>query len=81
MKVIQQYISEKCALYHGDSCEVLKGIPENTIHFEIYSPPFASLYTYSNSERDLGNCKDNSEFFEQFKFIRENFSGYSCRDV
>lgn len=69
MKVIQQHITEKSALYHGDSCEVLTGIPENTIHYSIYSPPFASLYTYSNSERDLGNCRNNDEFFEQFRFI------------
>ncbi|MDR2626724.1 MAG: site-specific DNA-methyltransferase [Dysgonamonadaceae bacterium] len=69
MKVINQDVTDKYAIYHGDSCEVLQGIPENTIHFEIYSPPFASLYTYSNSDRDLGNCKDNNEFFTQFEFI------------
>jgi len=57
------------ALYNGDSCEVLTGIPSDSIHFEVYSPPFASLYTYSNSERDLGNCRTKSEFFEQFEFI------------
>jgi DNA modification methylase len=71
MKVIEQDITERYALYHGDSCEVLKGIPESSIHFIIYSPPFASLYTYSNSERDLGNCKCNEEFFEQFNFISD----------
>lgn len=64
-----QSISDNYALYNGDSCEVLKGIPDNSIHFEIYSPPFASLYTYSNSERDLGNCRTKSEFFEHFEFI------------
>jgi DNA modification methylase len=69
MKVIDQQIADKYAIYHGDSCEVLQGIPQNSIHFEIYSPPFASLYTYSNSDRDLGNCSNNGEFFEQFKFI------------
>lgn len=69
MNVKNQYITDKMALYHGDSCEILTEIPENSIHFEIYSPPFASLYTYSNSERDLGNCKSHNEFFEQFKFI------------
>lgn len=69
MNVKNQYVDGKMALYHGDSCEVLTEIPDNSIHFEIYSPPFASLYTYSNSERDLGNCKSNSEFFEQFDFI------------
>jgi hypothetical protein len=69
MNVIDQKITDKYALYNGDSCEVLKGIPDNSIHFEIYSPPFASLYTYSSSERDLGNCRSQTEFFEQFKFI------------
>lgn len=69
MNVKNQSIDENYALYHGDSCEILKGIPDNSVHFEIYSPPFASLYTYSNSERDLGNCRNKSEFFEQFQFI------------
>jgi DNA modification methylase len=57
------------ALYHGDSCEVLTEIPSDSIHFEIYSPPFASLYTYSNSERDLGNSKNKHEFYEHFEYI------------
>lgn len=67
--VINQYIDNRMALYNGDSCEVLTTIPDDSVHFQIYSPPFASLYTYSNSERDLGNCKSNDEFFEQFEFI------------
>lgn len=69
ISVTAQSVSDNYALYNGDSCEVLKGIPDNSIHFEIYSPPFASLYTYSNSERDLGNCRTKTEFFEHFEFI------------
>lgn len=69
ISVKDQAITERYALYNGDSCEILRGIPENSIHFEIYSPPFASLYTYSNSERDLGNCRTKSEFFRHFEFI------------
>lgn len=69
ISVTAQSISDNYALYNGDSCEVLKGIPDNSIRFEIYSPPFASLYTYSNSERDLGNCRTKTEFFEHFEFI------------
>lgn len=69
MKVLDQYISDRMALYHGDSCEVLAGIPDNSVHFIVYSPPFTSLYTYSNSDRDLGNCRDHAEFFAQFEFI------------
>lgn len=67
--VKQQEVTDKYALYNGDSCEVLKGIPDNSVHFMVYSPPFASLYTYSNSERDLGNCRTRAEFYDQFEFI------------
>ena len=69
MQVKNQYVDDRMALYHGDSCEVLTEIPSDSVHFEIYSPPFASLYTYSNSERDLGNSKDKHEFYEHFEFI------------
>ena len=69
MNVLNQYVDERMALYNGDSCEVMKEMPDNSVHYEIYSPPFASLYTYSNSERDLGNCKNYIEFYEQFRFI------------
>ncbi|GHU77836.1 methyltransferase [Clostridia bacterium] len=69
--VLNQCITDNYALYHGDSCEVLQGIPDNSIHYIIFSPPFASLYTYSNSERDLGNCRNDQEFIEQFRYIVE----------
>lgn len=69
VNVIDQAISDRYALYNGDSAEVLQGIPNDSVHYSIFSPPFASLYTYSNSERDLGNCRTTEEFYEQFKFI------------
>lgn len=69
MKVINQVIKEKYSLYQGDCVEVLKGIPSDSIHYSIFSPPFSSLYTYSNSDRDMGNCKDDSQFYKQFKFL------------
>lgn len=62
-------ITKDYALYCGDSCEVLKGIPDSSVHYSVFSPPFASLYTYSNSDRDLGNCRSDGEFDEHFKFI------------
>lgn len=68
-RVKQQDIGERYALYCGDSCEVIKGIPDNSVHFSVYSPPFASLYTYSNSDRDMGNCRNHGEFYEQFEFL------------
>jgi len=67
--VIDQSVSERYALYNGDSAEILKSIPDSSVHYSIFSPPFASLYTYSNSERDLGNCRTTTEFYQQFKFI------------
>lgn len=69
INVIDSAISDRYALYNGDSAEILKGIPTNSIHYSIFSPPFASLYTYSNSERDLGNCRTTTEFYTQFKYI------------
>ena len=69
--VIDQVVTDRYALYNGDSTEILKGIPTGSIHYSIFSPPFASLYTYSNSERDLGNCRTTTEFYQQFKFIVE----------
>lgn len=69
MKVLNQHISDRFALYHGDCIEVLRGIPDNSIDYTIFSPPFASLYTYSASPRDMGNCTSHAEFFEQFRFL------------
>ena len=69
MKVLNQAIGKNFAIYHGDSCEVLKGIPDNSIHYSVTSIPFASLYTYSNSDRDMGNCRSYEEFAEQYMFL------------
>lgn len=64
-----QEFGEGWAAYHGDSCEVLAGIPNGSLHYSIFSPPFSSLYVYSDSERDMGNTTDDSEFFTHFEFI------------
>lgn len=69
MNVIKQVIESNYALYNGDSVEVLKGVPSGSIHYTLFSPPFASLYTYSNSDRDMGNSKDDEEFWNHFKFL------------
>ena len=69
MNCIDQVVTDKYALYHGDCVEVIKGLPDQSIGYSIFSPPFASLYTYSNSPRDMGNCKSDAEFFEHFGFL------------
>lgn len=69
MKILNQHIGEWYSMYHGDSVEVLKGLKDDSIHYSIFSPPFASLYTYSNSDRDMGNSKSDDEFYEHFKYL------------
>jgi len=69
MDVLEQVISKRYAAYNGDSCELIKNIPDNSIHYTIFSPPFASLYTYSNSDRDMGNSKGDDEFYTHFTFL------------
>ena len=59
------------SLICGDSVEVLRQLPEASVGYSVFSPPFASLYTYSNSDRDLGNCRNDADFFEHYKFILE----------
>ncbi len=56
-------------LVNGDSCEEIRRIEDDSIGFSIFSPPFASLYTYSASERDMGNCSGIEEFLGHFKFL------------
>lgn len=69
MNVLNQNVGENYAVYHGDCCEVLKGIPTNSIHYSVTSIPFASLYTYSNSDRDFGNSSSYNEFAKQYAFL------------
>ena len=69
MKVLDQVTENKYAVYNGDSCEVVKAIPDDSIHYTIFSPPFASLYTYSNSDRDMGNSKGDDEFYNHFIYL------------
>lgn len=69
MDVLAQVIKNRYAIYNADSVELTRNIPDNSIHYTIFSPPFASLYTYSNSDRDMGNSKGDDEFYEHFKFL------------
>jgi DNA modification methylase len=64
---------EKFTLILGDSCQKIKEIPDEGVHFIIYSPPFSQLYCYSNSERDLGNSRSDAEFFQHFRYLSTEF--------
>ena len=90
MAIITEDITDKYALYNGDCCEVMPGIPDESIHFSIYSPPFCGLYQYSSSERDMSNCRSYDEFFEHYRFLVEEIyrttlpgrlSAVHCMDV
>ena len=67
--VVDQTEGHNWALYNGDSTEVLQGIPTDSIDLSVYSPPFSHLYTYSASERDLGNSADDDTFFQHYAYI------------
>lgn len=69
MNCIDQVVTDRYAAYHGDCVEVLKGLPDHSVGYSIFSPPFASLYTYSNSPRDMGNVRNDAEFFEHFAYL------------
>ena len=69
MAVIDQTITDKYALYNGDCIEVMEGLPKESIHLSVYSPPFGGLYHYSSNDRDLSNCTDYDQFFEHYEFV------------
>lgn len=69
MNVNDQKITERYSLICGDTTEIITEIPDNSVGLEVFSPPFSSLYTYSNSDRDLGNSRNDEEFFTHFEFI------------
>lgn len=68
-QVIDQTHAENWTVYHGDCCEVIKGIGDNSIHYTLFSPPFSSLFVYSDSERDMGNTASDDEFMIHFSFL------------
>lgn len=69
MAIKEQSITDRYALYLGDCCEVLPTLPDGSVHLSVYSPPFAGLYHYSSSERDLSNARSYDEFVEHYRFV------------
>lgn len=67
--VLAQEITDRWAVYNGDSMEVMASYPDDAVHLSIYSPPFAGLYHYSSSERDLSNNTSYATFFEHYEHI------------
>lgn len=67
--VMDQKIGKNFAIYNADCVKFAETLPENSIDFMIYSPPFSSLYVYSESAADMGNVSNDDEFFEQYRFL------------
>lgn len=71
MKCIDQVNGDGFVAYHGDCVEVLEAMPAESIGYSIFSPPFASLYTYSDDARDMGNVRDHDEFADQYRYLAD----------
>lgn len=72
--VCAEYEAENLHIYNADCVDILANLPDDETDFSIFSPPFASLYTYSAAVRDMGNVRSHSEFFDGFEFmLRELF--------
>lgn len=69
MAVTEQRVTDTYAVYLGDCLEVMPELPQGSIHLSIYSPPFAGLYVYSSSDRDLSNCTSYEQFMEHYAYV------------
>ena len=71
--VHDQHLTERVALYNADTVEIARSLPDRSVDFSVFSPPFSSLYVYTSSERDMGNVRSEEEFWGQYRFlIRES---------
>lgn len=69
MKVISEKHGDVWTIYNGDCVDVVSSIPDESVDLSIYSPPFANLYVYSDDVRDMGNCANDGEFFDQYRYL------------
>ncbi|MDQ3044950.1 MAG: site-specific DNA-methyltransferase [Chloroflexota bacterium] len=67
--ILDQEITDRYAAYNGDCLSVMPALPDASIHLSVYSPPFAGLYQYTSSDRDLSNCRTYEEFIEHYGFV------------
>lgn len=68
IKCVDQVVTPEYAIYQGDSCEVIRAIPGDSIHFGIHSPPFEGMYKFSNFDRDMSN-NEGGTFWEHYAFL------------
>lgn len=68
-RVNDQTSGKDWTLWNGDCVEVSRGLPDDSVHLTVYSPPFESLYTFSDDPRDMSNCTDKATFWTHYKFL------------
>lgn len=68
IKALDQVVCPDYAIYHGDACELIRAIPDNSVHYGIHSPPFEGLYKFTNSNRDVSN-NEGQAFWEHYAFL------------
>lgn len=68
-KVMDQANGKNWTMYLADCVDVARGLPDDSLHFSIYSPPFQSLYTFSDDPRDMSNCADDATFWSHYRFL------------
>ena len=68
IKALDQIVSDNYAMYNGDACELIRGLPDHSIDFGIHSPPFEGLYKFTNSDRDVSN-NEGDAFWEHYQFL------------
>ena len=69
MGFLNQQVTDRWAVYCGDSMEMMNALPDQSIHAAIFSPPFGGLYHYSSDDRDLSNARSYQEFFDQYDYF------------
>ncbi len=69
IRCLNDAIGERFAAYHGDCVDVIRQLPDASIDFSIYSPPFGSLFVYSESAADMGNSATDGEFESHYRFL------------
>jgi hypothetical protein len=68
IKAIDQVVTDDYAIYHGDACELIRAVPDNSVHFGVHSPPFEGLYKFTNSDRDVSN-NEGADFWQHYSFL------------
>ena len=68
INAVDQVVTDRYAIYQGDSCELIRAIPGDSVHFGVHSPPFEGLYKFSNFDRDISN-NEGGRFWEHYAFL------------